>query len=450
MMRRTAKDADMPVPSKLTRKRTAVPSVLLILVLLLLPLSTRSSVFRSGDDLHISKLHTIEDDFYAFGKQLRVDGMIDGDLSAFAYKTILKGSTIRGSANIFSFDLDCTGHITGSLRAFAQTATIAAHIDRSVLAMGSNIRLRPGCVVERDATLFGENISIDGVVTGNVVAAAQSIYITGTINGDAKLEGDNIIISPPAVIAGNLTYTSKKELDFSQETGITIGGDITWKPPEEAEKHGTGLLASVSFRISSLLAAFLFGIIVVRLFRPYAEESFVQLRERPSVAISAGFLGVLIIGACVLVLIITLVTAIAGWILIQSNFVVPGSLLLIASTLLLPITSFASVTGGIILYSGRIITAFVLGYLMIKMTNREKERRLTAWSLLLGLILLTAVFAIPYLGVVLFILVTLTGSGAIYLGIRHCRKDPRSGFQQNKPPSSSLPPPQPPNVEPGS
>jgi len=190
---------------------------------------------------------------------------------------------------------------------------------------------------------------------------------------------------------------------------------------------------------SNLLAAFLFGIIIIRLFRPYAEESFDQLRNRMTVSLAAGFLGILVIAGCVVVLFASLIAALVGAILISSDQALVGSLVLIVPTLLIPITGFVTVSGGIILYSGQIIVACLVGYGLVRFGRREATT-LNAWSLLLGLIVLAIICAIPYLGFLLFLTATLAGCGAILLGIKNCRKGDKISNNSSASSSSSLPP----------
>ncbi|HUV30545.1 MAG TPA: hypothetical protein VMY05_05605 [Acidobacteriota bacterium] len=396
-----------------TRLRTLV-----LAVTLMLPAQLAASVFESGDDIHISNLHTIQDDFYAFGEQVRVDGKIEGDLTAFVYDCLLQGTVTR-SANLFARSVDHSGHVGGSLRVLAQYVRIKGRVDGSLIAAGDNIRLSKGSVIERDVNLYGNDVSIDGVVNGNVRITGPRISIAGLIQGDVVLTGDRIVFSPPAFIEGNLVYTSSKQLTIDT-TGVTIVGATTWKQPEKKEEE-TSLFTRITLKGSSLLAAFLFGVIVVRLFRPYAEEAVDQLRHRMTVSLAAGFLGLLVLGVCVVAFLASVGSAVIGYVLIHSDLVIPGSLLLIVSILLIPITSFATVSGGIILYSGAIVVAFLVGF-VIKKLARPDSQLLNASSLFSGLIVLTLVFWLPYVGTLLYLLVTIAGTGAILLGIKYCRK----------------------------
>ncbi len=49
-------------------------------------------------------------------------------------------------------------------------------------------------VIDRDHYVFGDELSIDGVVNGDLVACARLIHINGTINGDLVAAGQVIVI----------------------------------------------------------------------------------------------------------------------------------------------------------------------------------------------------------------------------------------------------------------
>jgi len=240
---------------------------------------------------------------------------------------------------------------------------------------------------------------------------------------NVDLGGDVIRIVPPAVINGDLTYTSKKEIKFDT-TDVSILGEIVWKQSEEEseekKEEPSNPIGTIASHLSSLLAAFLFGIIIIRLFRRYTEESLKQLQKRFSVSLAAGFVGVLIFGACIVVLGVSIIAAIAGKIMISSNLAALGGLLLIISTLLVPITSFSAVSGGIIYYTGSILVALLIGLPLLRLVKPDSNP-VGSGTLLTGLVILSLLFAIPYLGVVLYIVATLAGAGAIILGARAAR-----------------------------
>jgi cytoskeletal protein CcmA (bactofilin family) len=413
----------MPKQSVTGTKYRFLP-ICLVLAGLLTILTTQvaASTFRYENTVHISNLHRIDDDFYAAGENIYVDGAIGGDFCAGGYRIDLRG-VVEGSANLAALYIDHSGRVLGSMRCGAlQQLILNGSVGGSLIAFATEMTLGQTALIEKDLHAAGTNISLSGVIKGNVDVAASSVWISSVIDGDVKITAPKITLAPPAVIRGNLTYVSEKQDALDQLAGVTVVGTVSWKLPEEAPKTESSKFADIATEISSLLAAFLFGIIVVRLFRPYAEESLHQLKTRFSMSIAAGLLGILVLGFCVVVLLASLGSMAAGTILMGKGQAAAGSIILVISTLMVPITSFASVSGGIILYSGWIVVGYLVGCLLLKYI-RPRTKILDVWGLLLGLVLLTGVFAIPYLGFVLTVIAMFAGSGAVLLGIKNCRRE---------------------------
>jgi cytoskeletal protein CcmA (bactofilin family) len=379
----------------------------------------RGSEFKSGDNIEISKLHQIDDDFYAFGKELTVDGTIKGDLMAFVGNCTLRGH-LENSVNIASSEFTHQGVIDGTLRIFTQRSNIYGHVGRSLMAFSEKIKLNNGSTVGRDANIFAMTVSLEGTILGDVRIEAESVYVSGIIEGNANIRAGKINIVPPAVIKGNLTYTSKNEAIIDTTTGVTVVGNVTWNLPKE--ETGTGVsLTSILIRVSCMLATFIFALIVFRIFRPYALESFYQLKDRLAASFAAGLLGLLILILCLFILFVSAMLFLIGVILISNDIFFLGSLLLVIFTLLIPITSFTSVSGGLIFYSGKIIVAALIGYLLTR-GLRSTRKELGASSLLLGLVILLVLFSIPYVGFYIYILTGIAGGGAIFLGVKKCNR----------------------------
>ena len=380
-----------------------------------------ATTYQSGKTVHISPLHEIADDFYMMGDDARIDGTITGDLVTICNQVVIKGRVL-GSANLASRYADHSGSIDGTLRFFGERLTVGGRVGGSVLAMGSRMIISQGSVVEKDVTLSAGEVDVDGTVLGKAYCAAGTIRITGQIGGDVTLVGEKVTLSPPAVIRGNLIYRTEQKDQLTIEPGVTVIGSTTWESPDvkKAEEE-TGVLSKIAYRVATLLAAFLFGIIIIRLFKGYAEESVSQLTRRPSVTLAAGLLGALAIFLALIVLGLSLIGALAGNILLADDLALVGVVLLVLSILMIPISSFVAISGAVILYTGQVIVGLVLGHLIMKRVNPDIHP-LNRGALLLGLVILTIGTVLPYVGCVIYLLTALIGAGAIILGVHTCRK----------------------------
>ena len=417
--------------TRITIRTIAILAILTILIAL--PAATvRAINFDNSSRIHISNLHRLDDDLYAFAEELTIDGEVDGEVTAFVYDSRISG-VVTGTVSIFSYQVRQNGQIGGSLRAFANSITVDGSIGRSVLIMGSDVTIGRSGVIERDCRLYGANIHMDGTVNGaGATIEGDKISVDGLVRGDLTIKGKSIRIGPSAVIDGDLIYSCLTEDDITIEEGATINGERTWTPPEDNdEDDSSGFVTGVVVSISKLLAAFLFGILILLIFRRYAEESFKQVRSRFTVSLAAGFLSLLVLAFVVIALAAAVVLLISGLVLTGGDSPILGAVLLVVAIVLVPITTFGTVAGGIMLYSGKIVIGFLLGAFLLK---RIDSRPLNKINLLVGLVLLSIVFAVPYVGFLLYVLVSITGAGAILLGIRHC---PRASEDSPAPPTTS-------------
>lgn len=383
--------------------------------------SVSGSVFRSDSgNVIISNLHIIDDDLYVFAKALDADGEITGDLFGFAYRQVVRG-TVANSANLFGRHLSNRGIIQGSFRAFGETIDIDGEINGSAILCGSEINISPAAKIGRDLHAAGGRITVNGEVGGKVVLRAEEIVLAGRIDSEVDLRASKITIMSSATINGNVNYTSLAEDALTIEPGADVRGDLIWhEKVKDEENWGATWLA---VQISTTLAAFLFGLVVVRLFRPYAEESFKQLKEKSLASFAAGLVGLVAFSVSLIILVLAIMFLVSGSFMLDSDTtVILGLLLVVFSTLALPLSAFIGVTGWIILYSGKIVVAFLIGSVLIGMIKKGATP-LKAGSLLLGLVILLILFSIPWLGLPIYLAAVVSGAGAILLGIRHCRKD---------------------------
>ena len=411
---------------KYMRRKITKISVFLILSLLFIssfPKSTNAITYKSSDRIHITNLHLLTDDLYAFGSYISIDGQIDGDLISGAYEVDMNG-VISGSQNIFAYNYYHRGKTDGAVRIFAYSSTIDGYIGRSLLAFTNMIRIGQGSVIEKDAVVIGNAAYVEGTISGNFKFEGGSVHLSGLFNRDVEIVAGRISISPPAIINGDFTYTAENKINFDTLTGVTVLGETTWKEPiDDADKEESGSSwASIVKTGAFTLGAFIFGIILIHVFKRYTEETLHQLKTRLPVAVASGFITFLAAVASIVLLIISLLLFLIGMIMIKGDPAVLGALILIFSIPLLPIFSFASLSGALLFYTGKIVMATMVGYWIIRIL-KSNPAAMSKSQLLLGLIILMLLFCIPYAGTILYLLACITGSGAIILGIRKCRRD---------------------------
>jgi cytoskeletal protein CcmA (bactofilin family) len=392
-----------------------------------------AAIIETGDNIQFTPLHRIEDDVYAFGgKNIVMDGFIDGDFTIFSYGVSVNGE-LTGNGNFFCKEMDHNGKIERSLHAFVESAKINGVVGRSAIAFCSDFVLGGNGSIERDLYGFGGQVDIGGTVKGNAKIHAGMVRVYGVIEGNLEIEADEITISSPAVIKGDLIYHSTKEARIDTSGGVVILGQTEWFPPDESEDDGSGLFRNVVVTGSELLAAFLFGLLILIPFRRYAREAVEQLSRKFVVSLAAGLITMVVFIFAIMVACVSAITFLIGYGLISGDAPAAGALVLIMSTIIFPISAFSAVSGGILFYIGKIILAFMVGCVIYKALKKETAA-LTKFQLFLGLVALAFVFEIPYLGFLIYLIGSLTGAGAIVLAVR------KIGLEISRPKSSEASP----------
>ena len=349
-----------------------------------------ASEFLAKKAITIAKSDTINDDTYIFASYGKINGTVNGDLAAFCYDVNSVGD-IQGNANMFGYRVDLHGRVERSARLFGNYVNSNGDIGSNMLILGNEISVGDKAIIGRDLNCYGAKITVDGTIRRNLKISGDRIVISGTIEGNVDLEGQSILIVPPANIKGNLTYTSKKEATI--EDGAVIQGEKTWSLPEaikksEKEKGGISIF-SIILRIMLFMMAMITGLVILALFKDHTVESSKQIIDNFWITLARGCLAFIIFTVGVIALFVVILG-------------IPLGILLIS-------------LGMILFYIGKIYVAISLGRYIFGLFNRQKIHA-AGMELFLGLIVLTILFQIPYLGWLVYIGAFVLGTGAAVSG----------------------------------
>lgn len=356
-----------------------------------------AATFRSGINVMVPASETLEDDLYAVGETVVVEGKIDGD-------AVLAGREVRIDGTVYS-DLAAggqkvliNGNVEDDLRVGGSDIQINGKVVGDVLAGGSTLTISDGSWIGNDLTFGAENAFIGGVLGGKVLGGGENITISGIVEGDVKLEAENIILTPTAEIKGDFSYKSPVGAEI--QSGAKVHGTVTYLPMEKEEGflfEGLGKI-SLILRILVLVGVIALGVVIFAIFPQRTRAITDTLRSAPwkSLGLGAAFL----VGA-----------PIAMAILCVTVIGIPiGGILLLGYMLILSV--------------GIIYLGLLLGRWILKLIRGEEPstKGSLILALIIGLVILVAVVNIPYLGF-LGVIYALFGPGALILNfIRGARE----------------------------
>ncbi|MCV2868405.1 hypothetical protein OEW28_07165 [Defluviimonas sp. WL0002] len=154
-----------------------------------------------GGDLYIGGSGTARSieadrDVFAGGASLRLDGTVAQDLHATG------------------FDLEIETRTEGDLYAAGGAITIRAETGGDLSAVGFSVRTAPTATTGGNARLAGGTMTIEGPVSGALVASGAEIILDAPIEGDVWLAARTITFGEAARIGGRLTYSAPDEIDI--------------------------------------------------------------------------------------------------------------------------------------------------------------------------------------------------------------------------------------------
>ena len=420
--------------------------LVMFVVMLTMTIATpvRAADGRSGDTLVIGANETVTQDLYVVANKIQIDGTLKGDLNALAQEIIVNG-TIEGDLQGAAQTIQINGTTKEAVRVAAQTLTLGSEsrVGDDLLALAYSLEMKPGSAVSGDALYAGYQGLLAGTINKRLQAGVVALELRGTINGDVQLalgesDGDvsptiympkspvalprvasGLTIGESAKIGGKLSYQARRDAQVASGAQVT-GGVTRTDPPMRTEQRRarpqpTALDATFD-GVRHWVALILVGLLVLR-FAPAWTRTLadtIQNKPLPSfgwgvVAVVAVMIGVLAIGT------ITVLLAIVFGIVSLGNLSGLSVLLGMFSlaTLLIGFSVFTS-------YIAQIAVAYLGGRVVLERVMPAQANSNVA-AFLVGATLLALVMAIPFLGGVIGLFVTLLGLGAFWLWFKTMR-----------------------------
>jgi cytoskeletal protein CcmA (bactofilin family) len=420
---------------------------LLGLIALSWSLPSHAFDWRSGRVISVKSGETLDDDLYAAGASIFIDGTVKGDVFAFGQTVTING-TIEGSLFTAAQSIIVNGTIKGTLRGAGNVIYLAeqAKVGRDLIGASESIELRKGSTVGRDFVYAGAEALLEGSVSRNAKIAAAGLEIKGTVGGNVTAEiGDKedadhqrtrfmfghsdfeipkvpmgIAIDKDAKISGNLSYSQTKDINFP--AGSVIGKITRTEPSYDRQPHNNTahwLLHFLREMISLLIIALLLLWLIPKFLMSVTQT--LRARPWPSFLWGAVAFATFIVSVIIVCLATALLAALFGVLTIKPLVatVIFGGILG-EFTLIL---GFAFVC----VFLAKILVAIAIGqWLLHQVKSPLADHRF--WPMLVGVPLLTmaiAIISMPFIpeifGGLFKFVILLFGLGALWLWARAIR-----------------------------
>jgi cytoskeletal protein CcmA (bactofilin family) len=362
---------------------------LVILILALTPGPAAAADIRSAENITVGTTETVDDDLYAFGANISINGTIRGDLIAVGTSISVDGN-VTGDVIAAGNTIAIRGQVGGTVRAAGNSIVLDGTVANDLLVGGNELTILGNGRVGRDAIVGAATTTMSGQIGRDLQAGGSGVKIDGSVGGSVLARVERLELTSRATVGGNLTYTSENEAQIANNSSVR--GTVERRTPDPGQAPVvTGPAELVVEWLKGLIGLLILGILVVFFFPGFSRRAGEALVRSPILTLAIGAL--VLVGLPILSVAFFAVGALIGgwWI----GFVVIA-LFIVVVALGIPVAAVG--VGGAIL--------------------RIARRPVPVWlALLIGLVALLLVALIPILGGIVIFCAILFGMGATTIAV---------------------------------
>jgi hypothetical protein len=344
--------------------------------------------FKRASTHQVSAGETIESELWLQAGASDFQGTARDDLFILAYSNTVSG-TVEKDVWLAGQHVGLGGVIGDDARLAGIQVRLDGVVNGDLLAFGAQtLQLSSQSVVRGAARLSGGHVLVSGVHHGPLWILSQRVTLDGEFNGPLRVIADDIVILKDTRIAGDLVYSSPRELFLNE--GVFLGGKLV-------RRELTGGAVQISWstylwiQLFLYLAALTTGLPLIGLFPRFTGQAVRTIRHAGLRSLLAG---------TATVLLLPVVAYLALWTLIG----VPLSLLLLMGLAAL-------------VYLSKVYVALALGSFLLRRRGAHSFG-MTFLVYSLGLLFLYILNLPPIVGSVIWLLTVLVGAGGMVLSLR--------------------------------
>ena len=377
----------LPVSGRPGRVRAAV----LVFWCAMLAAAPAAAAMAESNLVWITDGETVDEDLYAVGQEVRIEGRVEGDLVALAGERLWIGGTVTGSVTALAPQVVVQGQVQGSVRGVAGEVIVTGEVGGDVVVAAWDLQLRG--TVERDLLAASWSTVAGGRVGRDLRGRYRSLRLTGEIGRDVQVRGDRLRVGRGVAVEGDLDYRTD-HLDGTQHLESGVAGSVISRGELPANIRIRALRVMSVFMVALLMVVA--GLLVIRWRTPWVEAASVRALRTPWRSLGMGMALVLsplvILGLLVLVVL---------WF----PFYIWGPVVMGG----IPLLTIAAGLWMLTVLAAHIPVAVAAGRRLGRVFDRHWD---PAWAYLVGTVIYLAVLQIPRLGVPLVAVVTVAGAGA--------------------------------------
>lgn len=199
----------------------------LVVLLLWIPEYAQAAERSVSDIVLVDRGTVIEDDLYAAGNRIVIDGRVDGDLIVAAYEDVTIRGTVTGDVLGVAGQVIIDGRVGESVRVVSPRVDVTGEVGRDVIISGWDVTL--ASEVSGDVTLWAWAVDMAGRVQGDLEGQMRHLLLGGRIGMNVDVTVTDLRVAPGAAVGRDLGYRSGDVAAGVEEA--EIGGIVVHRLP---------------------------------------------------------------------------------------------------------------------------------------------------------------------------------------------------------------------------
>jgi cytoskeletal protein CcmA (bactofilin family) len=331
-----------------------------------------SSTYRSGNIYRVAQTDTIANDLFCSARYLDIEGLVEGDVYAAAQQINIRGK-IKDDLWVWGEITNINGEIGDGIVGFSKDININGKVYGDIRAGCRTLRIQEGSEIFGDIYAGCGYLFIEkAVIHGKILGGCGEAYLNGLFDGNIELKVEKIEFGESFHCEGTvLLHLSEKAKQALENIPENVQIEI------EEEKH----FYCGFFFYWFFVAALIIGILIIALFKGFYLDLISIGKKKWLTNTGIGF-----------------------------AFIIIVPVLIVLALLVLPLAFFIGAFYLILIYLSKIFTAFIIGNLLQKKILGGSQIYLYI-GYALGILLLTLLFQIQWIGIIIKILTLFFGSG---------------------------------------
>jgi len=200
--------------------RTGLP---LLITLLALVLPGSALEHRHSEFVTVPASETIDDTLLAAGNTVRVDGVINGDLLVFAQSMEVRG-TVKGDLVTFAKRTLVSGTVEGNIYDFSNSLDLDGQLAHNLYGFMQSLHVNDKSHVGGGVLAALGDLSLEGNVNRSVTVYVGNADVSGSIGRDLNMTGDSLTLANTCRIGGSLSARVRDLKKVHIADGATIVG----------------------------------------------------------------------------------------------------------------------------------------------------------------------------------------------------------------------------------